>query len=410
MSNIAFAGDYSLTKADLTSYNGAVISILELIHDVTVYEDIFAPFLTIDIMIEDHVGLYQKLPILGEEILEISLTSPDGEFGYKDMTFSLFKTKDFMEKGQRGFVYTLSFISSEAIRDLNLKLSKSYKGSASDIAKVILQKEGLTTNKKIVVEESEGTLAYIANYWPPIKCMKYLCQRAISKVTKSPSYMFFENKFGFYFTSLAALKGQQPVMNFYFSSNPKPDVQAAMQRVEKIYIDRGIDYIEKIQNGAYGSNVIYVDPTRKSYMYKYLDFLQMFDKQPRLNNTPFGSGDATRRVNGTFNCNITPTYTRNGMKDEYSERWFQERLGELGSINAFEIQIEVAGSLHVAVGQTTDFYMYSGDVPDSNNTNSTLDPVFSGRYLITSIVHDFTRKRHTMMLTLSKDSLTKRPV
>lgn len=410
MSNIAFAGDYSLTKAELTSYNGATIDIMELIHDIVIYEDIFAPFMTIDILVEDHIGLYQKLPILGEELLTINLTTPDGEFGFKNSLFSLYKTKDFMEKGQRGFMYTMSFISPEAIKDMNLKMAKSYRGTASDIASTILKKEGLTTEKKIVVEESLGTLAYISNYWPPVKNMKYLCQRAISKATKSPSYMFFENKFGFFFASLAALKSQSPVIQYFFSANPKPDVASAMQRVEKIHIDRGVDYIEKIQNGAYGSNVVYVDPSRKSYMYKYLDFLQMFNKQPRLNNQPFGTQDATRRVNGTFNCNITPTYTRNGMKDEYSERWFQERLGELGSLNAFEIQIEVPGSLQVAVGQTTDFYMYSGDVPDSHNTNSSLDPIFSGRYLITAISHEFTRTRHVMLLTLSKDSLTKRPV
>jgi hypothetical protein len=407
MSTIAFAGEYSLTRAEITSYNGAAVSIMELIHEITIYEDIYSPFLTMEVLIEDQIGLYHKLPIIGEETLTVTITNTDGEFGYKDFTFSVFKTKDFLEKGQRGFIYKMCCISTEAIKDMNIKLSKSYKGTAKDIAQNILVKEGLTTTKKVIVEETDGTLAYISNYWPPIKNLKYLCQRAVSKISKSPSFMFFENKYGFYFTSLATLKGQAPIGSYFYSANPGTDVAESLQRVEAIYIDRGIDYIEKIQNGAYGSNVVYVDPTRKSYMYKYLDFLQMFNSQPRMNSLPYGTQDATRRVNGTFNCNITPTYARNGMKDEYSERWFQERLGELSTLRSFEIQIEVPGTLEVAVGQTTDFYMYSGDVPDSSNTNSSLDPVFSGRYLITGINHSFNRTRHVMLLTLSKDSLIK---
>lgn len=410
MADIKFAGDYNLEKATLTSYNGNEVDVIELIHSIKVYEDVYAPFITIDILIEDQIGLYHKLPILGEEILTLSLTSTDGEYGFKEALFSLYKTKDMIEKGQRGFIYTISFISVEAIKDLNLKLSKSFKGTATSIANDLLKKEGLQTPKEVYLEETSGNLSYISNYWPPIKNFKYLSQRAVSATTKSPSFVFFENKFGFYFTSLATLKGQEPIASLFYSANVNDDLANSLQRVEKLYIDRGIDYIQRIQNGALGSNVIYTDPTFKSYFYKYLDFLSSYENQPRLNETPFASTEATRRVNGRFSLNTTPSYTKTGMNDEHSERWFQERLAELGAIRAFEIQVDLPGSMHIAVGQTTDFYMYSGDVPKDNDLSSTLDPMFSGRYLITSICHTFSRERHTMTMGLSKDSITKKVI
>lgn len=405
---IQFAGEFFLKKADITTYNGNAISILPMIHNITVYEDIYSPFMTIDILVEDHIGLYHKLPILGEEVLEITVTNPDGETGFKDAIFSLYKTKEFMDKGQRGFMYVMSFISTEAFKDMNLKISKSYKGTASQIATDILKNEGLTTEKEIFTEQSSGNLSYISNYWPPVKNLKYLCQRAISEKDKSPSYLFFENKFGFNFVSLSTLKQLPSAMTYYYSARLNQDVAASIQRVENVYIDRGVDYIKKIQEGAYGSNTVYVDPTRKSYHYKYLDFMTAFQKQPRLNKLPFASDKATRRVNGAFYLNVTPTFAKTGMNDENSERWFQERIAELGCINATEIQIEVPGTFHIAAGNVVDLNMYTGDVATSSNLNECLDPIYSGRYLISAIAHTINRERHSMLLTLSKDSMVQK--
>lgn len=407
---IAFAGDFSLTVATLMSYNGTQVDILPMIQSINIFEDLYSPFMTVNIMIEDQIGLYHKLPIVGEEILALEVTNPDGETGLK-LSFSLFKTKDFLEKGPRGFIYTMCFISPEAIKDMNLKLSKAFTGTGSQIAEKLLINEGLTTDKKTYIEPSIGNLQYISNYWSPIKNFKYLCQRTISQVTKSPSYMFFENKFGFNFFSLATLKCQEPVATFSNSISAAVDsgISASLSRAEKIYIDRGIDYIKKIQNGAYGSNVVYVDPTKKSYFYRYLDFTEQFQKQPRLNEKPFGSDDATRRVNGSFDFNVTPTYTTDKMVNEYSEKWYQENIMELSSLEAFNIQIEVPGDMNLAVGKTVDFYMYTGDAPTDKNTQSTLDNVFSGRYLVTAINHTLSKDRQSMLLSLSKDSLTTKP-
>lgn len=406
MNTMKFAGEYTIEKAVLNSYNGASVEITDMIHSITAYEDIFTPFMTLDIIVEDHIGLYHKIPILGEEILDLKVVDASG-LGI-DMVLSLFKTKDFLEKGQRGFVYTMSFISIEAIKDMNLKISKAYKGTASQIANQIMKTEGLGTTRPVVIEESIGNLSYTSNYWPPIKNIKYLTQRAISKDTKSPSFLFFETKFGFNFISMASMKSQSVASSYYHSTNIKPDAFASMQRIEKLYIDRGIDYIQKNQTGAYGSNTVYVDPTRKSYVYKYLDFLASFERQPRLNELPFGSDKATRRINGAFYLNTTPTFAKNGMNDENSERWFQERMSELGAIQTFQIQIEVPGSMHISAGMTTDIYVYTGDTPQSSNLKDALDPVYSGRYLISAVAHSLNRERHTMMLTLMKDSLVKK--
>lgn len=403
-----FPGDFNFDVALITTFAGAEIDIRELIHSVTIFEDIYSPFLSVEILIEDHIGLYHKLPIRGgEEVITLNLTSTDGVSGFKNSVFSVFKTKDFIEKGERGFMYTLCCISIEAVKDMSLKISKAFDGTATSIAKKLVQKEGLSTDKDFFTEESSGNISYISNYWPPIKNIKYLTQRAIATASKSPSFMFFETKYGFHFMSLASLKSQDPAMTLVYSKRKDNDVAAGSRRIEKLYIDRGVDYIDRVQNGALGSTTVYVDPTKKSWKTKYIDFTTQFDNQARLNETGMSTDNVTRRTNGTFFLNVTPTYTVDSMQDEYSETWFQERRMELASIKAFDIQVEMPGSLEVATGHTVDVYVYSGDIPTSNDLTSNLDSVYSGRYLVTGINHTFSRTRHSMLLSLSKDSLIK---
>lgn len=406
--SISFAGDFEYSKAMLTSPSGAEASLLEMIHETTVYEDLFSPFITAEVLVEDQIGLYHKLPILGEEILTLTLTNPDKASGYKEFDFQVYKIKDFLPKGQRGFMYRLCLISYDAIKDMNLKISKSYSGNASDIVDRLLKKEGLRTEKKVFAEPSIGQIQYISNYWQPIKNLKYLCNRTVAESSKSPSYLFFENKDGFFFYSMAALKGQEPVTSLFYSERKDQSVEKSRHRVENLYIDVGIDYIHRNQNGGFGSTVVYVDPTKKTYRYRYLDFLEGFKNQPRLNELPMSSESVGRRYGSTFDLNVTPTYVKPKVKNEYSEVWYQERLMELTSIKGFQIQVEVAGDFGVSVGQTIDFYMYSGDVPDSRDLNEVFDPVVSGRYLVTAVAHHVSRSRHVLMLTLNKDSLTKR--
>ena len=405
---ISFAGDFEFSKATLTSPSGAEVSMLEMIHETVIFEDIFSPFITAEVLVEDHIGLYHKFPILGEEILTLTLTDPGRQNGFIEFDFQVYKIKEFLAKGQRGFMYRLCLISFDAIKDMNLRISKSYKGNASDIANQLVKKEGLQTEKNFYVEPSIGQIQYISNYWQPIKNLKYLCNRTVAETSKSPSFLFFENKQGFYFYSLAALKGQDPVTSLHYSERLNQDADKSRHRVEKLYIDTGIDYIHRSQNGGFGSTVVYVDPTKKTYRYRYLDFMSAFEKQPRLNELPMSSETVARRYGSTFDLNVAPTYVKPSVKNEFSEVWYQERLIELTSIKGFELQVEVPGDFQIAVGQTLDFFMYSGDAPKSDDLNEVFDPVISGRYIITAVAHHVSRTRHVLMLTLNKDSLAKR--
>ena len=71
--------DHKTSKIDIVSANGS-FSLLPYLSEMVIYENIFRPALTGNIMITEAHNLPSKLPIVGEETLDIDL----GIQGFED--------------------------------------------------------------------------------------------------------------------------------------------------------------------------------------------------------------------------------------------------------------------------------------------------------------------------------------
>jgi hypothetical protein len=269
--------------------------------------------------------------------------------------------------------------------------------------------EGLETDKEVFIEETKNKISYISNYWSPIKNLKYISDRAVTRDGTSASCLFYETKRGFAFASLNTLVSADSVASYQFTVGGLNNVEKGLSRIEKVWIDTGFDYIERLKTGAFGNRSLLVDPYNKTYQYGYYDFVDAFAKQNHLNPQSFATDSVTRRLNSVFRTRVVPSRMYGNMKSEASDQWFKQRVTEMAAMNAFNIQIEVAGRMDVIVGQVVDVFLYAGQVPNDgssrNDFNEMLDKVYSGRYLVTGIRHTLDKKRHTMNLSLSKDSL-----
>lgn len=408
--SIQIPGDYRAQKALVTTFSGQEIDIILHIDRIIIYEDLFTPFLTVELEIRDAIGLKNKIPLRGgEELITLSVTDSDGQFGLQDAIFSIYKMKDIVQVSDRAFVYRLCCVSIEAIKDMNLKLSKAYTGQASNLVHTLLVEEGLETNKSVFIEDTKNKISYISNYWSPIQNIKYISDRAVTRTGSSASCLFYETKQGFAFTSLNTLTSGVAVAQYQFGVGGLNNVARGLSRIEKIHIDTGFDYIERLASGAYGNRALLVDPYNKTYDFGYYDFVEAFAKQNHLNPQSFATDSVTRRLNSVFRSRVVPSRSFASMKTESSEQWFKQRLTELAGINAFNIQIEVAGRLDVVVGQVVEVFLYAGQISTDGasrkDMNEIIDRIYSGRYLITGICHAMDKQRHTMNLKLAKDSL-----
>ena len=76
-----FPGDYKVTKCRLISPTRGADNPIDLQKDasawqeINFYEDLYSPIVSGDITIQDGVGLIESVPIVGEEVLEISMAT-----------------------------------------------------------------------------------------------------------------------------------------------------------------------------------------------------------------------------------------------------------------------------------------------------------------------------------------------
>jgi hypothetical protein len=385
------------------------IVITKLVNYIEIFESIHTPFITLNVNITDTQSLNSLLPIVGEEYIEIDVRGPDGTTGLIKQGFFIYKLTERMQIADKAFTYTLNCISSAAIIDMNIKISQAISGQPSNLvaSKFV---EALEINKQVFAYPTKNVVSYISNYWSPLQNIMYLCNRAVSRDTSSPSYVFFETKKSFNFVPLDALVAQDSTWDYMYVPNThNTDVLNEQSIIHKLYVDETFDYIKRITTGTYGNRSLIVDYLKKSYEYAYYDFLESFNKFNRLNAAPIASNDVLRSVNSVLRTRLAPSLTTSSMPDELTNEWFRQRLTEISTINSQSISIDVAGRFNVYSGNVVNVFVPVTTMPnletDEVNWKKIVDKSLSGRYLVTSIKHTLTRERHVLSLNLSKDSM-----
>ena len=404
-----FNGEFKINYVKLFSFRyKAEIDISNMFVKMEIFESVYSPFMTLKMTILDGLGIMSKTRIVGDEFLEIDCRGADGTIGLVAKQFYIYKITDREHVADRSVAYTLHCMSLEALAEMNTKVSRSFSGQPSTIAKAIVS-EYIKTPKELVIEPTKNKIEYISNYWSPLRNLKFLADRAVAVDTESPGYVFYETKKSFVFTSMNALKAQEASDAFFYSTNTKNPVapDQRMHIIDAMYVDESFDYIRNIQTGAFGTRSLIVNPMTKTYVYGYYDVIEAFQKHARLNEEPFSSIDSPRRLNSFMQSRIAPTSAFSTMQSENTVDWFSSLPTETASIESQKIQIDVTGKFNIYAGNVVELFVYSEETGEGDNMYSALDSVYSGRYLVMSINHHIDRERHSMSLQLNKDSLIK---
>lgn len=417
---LRFAGDVNVEKVIITSrINGNSFNVSNQLIQINVFEDMFSSFTTGELIFKESFDFVNGFPFIGEEELELKISTPTVDAksgGTIEGKFYIYKLSDRTEYAERNVIYIAKFISIEAIKDINNKISKAFSGKVSDIVKELVYRQGLETNKLLTVEESANSTKYVSNFWTPTRNIVYLSEQAYN-TNKFASYVFFENRFGFNFVSLDLLNYSEPTQTFENGNLGKAigDTGGSSRVIVKDYsqvrgieIKKNFDYIQNTMNGMYGSTLYNYDFTTKRYNRLQYSYLDDFNKQIRLNKNPLTSDKIPLAYDSTVINSVTHNGIFTGFGDVSSTSTLQSRISRLAQAEAFKIKIEVAGRMDYTVGQMVKFNSYKTEsVHENDDTSDNIDRVLSGFYLIGAINHQITRERHDCYIELIKDSMLK---
>lgn len=408
---LSFAGQIVVDGVDILTTNGVGFNIINQVQAIEVFEDIFSPFITGTVTILESLDLINLFPLVGEETIRLKFYTPTIEDRHRrDQSFYIYKMTETQGSGDRSTLYVLHFISIEAIVDLNVKLSRTYRGRVSDIAKTLLN-EALGTDKQINIEATPSITAFIANYWSPMKCINYIATGAIND-NDSASYVFFENSQGLNFISLDTLYAQ-PTMHYFEQNNYSRDINAFgstikdwvkdYAKIQEFTMPDGFDYIDRSIDGMYGSQMITVDPITKKYSSRSYDGNTNFKRLNHLNTNSLISDAAISRSQQKM-IYVPKHYGNfNGYIDVTDAAVIQQRHSLIKMADAFKISISVLGRTDYTVGQKVYVKIPSKE-PKSIENVDRIDLVSSGNYLIGAIAHRITRTSHMCDMELIKES------
>jgi hypothetical protein len=415
---IKFAGDYKLIDVKIGSARGLIFDLSNFITDINIYEDMFSPTISGNVTLNDAQDMMNLLPMIGEEKLLITFKSPsmtdsDGLF---EQAFYIYKMTNREYTAERSVGYTLHFISFEAIRDINSKISKGYAGTISEIVEKFLLND-LKSPKPTQIEKTKNTIIYTSNYWSPFTNINYLAKRSISASgTDSPNYVFFENNNGYNFVSLDKLLEQQSSGQYIYDNNTrKPtgdgggsgrNIIADLSRINDYKINTAFDYIKRIQSGMFASRLITHEIVTKTYNVQTLKYDDNYKTHNHLNPYPTSTLGLPAKTLAFLAVEPRALENYTNFKTDRMKSWYLKNLMQMAEMNQFTMEITVPGRSDLVVGQVIDVYIYRNTPIKAKDTEEdVLDKTFSGRYLITSLCHELNREKHNIHMTIMKDSL-----
>ena len=445
MAEIQAVGDFNLSKAEIITSSGLKLDISSSIINITFFEDIGQSAITGQILLQDPAGISSIGPIIGQEYLRLKIQTPTLKDKSEIINFtenvlivnSLETRKDISDKVQ---AYILQFSTSELIKNQRTKVSRSLKGTYSEIVKNMLNEVGC--KKDMYIEPTAGIKRIIVPNVRPFDIIRMAARESISNFFSNRNYQFFETFRSYNFRSLSSLYAQKPVQkytSYIKGTGTLPggavDIERELGQILDFEIVDANDAIVNYTTGVYASNLIVHDIFNKTYKKHTYGIFNNFRNENHITSYHKGNGsiddypiyshvaleedkstvqDYPARTFVTSTGNLSDKDASHSTENNTfpfsspnTQDWLQRRISQ-------EIQLEQGLILNVMTHGNT--VISAGDVvrldiPYTAAFNTTKkqknDRFYKGVFLIKRLRHDFdfTTAKHTTYLTLVKDSL-----
>jgi hypothetical protein len=443
MAGLKAVGDFELVKAEMITSSGLIVDLSASILNITIFEDTTMTAVSGDILLQDSFALTSLGPIIGQEYLKLKIQTPtltDEEeiIDFTENVFIVNSLESRVEAGNNVQVYVLNFTSSEIVSNQRTKVSRSLKGSYSNIVKTMLGE--VDCKKKIYVEPTSGNKRIVAPNVRPFDIIKMATRQAVSQFFANPNYLFFETLKGYHFRSLASLYAQNPIQTYtqyvHGSSVEKGgavNIEKELGNILDFEIIENANTLTNYTVGVYASNLIVHDIFNKSYKkYQYgifdnftkenhitkyhqknkKDFpiyshLFVDEKKNTVQDFPARTFVTPASIAGDSDAQHTTENNTSPFSPPNTQDWLQRRTSQLIQLEqGLILNILTHGNTVVSAGDVVKLDLpYNASFKTTKNEKN--DRFYKGIFFVKRLRHDFDfgDKKHKTHMTLVKDSL-----
>ena len=436
---LVHAGDYVLESLTLSSQTrGVSADISEFMLELNIYEDLFSPCMTGNLVVADAANLISNFPILGNEYITVKLRTPtleDTPDNVIEKTFQVYAIYDRILNDDRSQYYNISFMSIEGYENQTTVVTKAFSGSTDEVAQTLYE-EYLEYDRPLVILDTPHTsrIKYVSNHWSPFKNMNFITKTAKGSTLKGSDYLFFETNKAFYFASIEGLIASQKeavfdeyvferndanmprrITDVGYTGNRLPDSVTAIENLKMLTT---IDTLESNRRGAFAASIDGYDLYTKkvinvSSRFNFPDFVKTGSKSV-IPSTLLKNPKAHKE----FYSHNTGLFNDFGLTDEEDlpagntasniSTKLLNRRGYLSSFDNNKFEVVLPGRTDIQVGNVISLLYPSAEAPSDDET-SVLDPLLSGFYIISAIHHQFDTNRHIMTTEIIKNGYENSP-
>jgi len=405
------ATDYlvqSIVLYSLISKDG--IDITNLMEELNIFDSIFSTSVSGNIIIRDSIGLVEKLPLAGNETLNVTLIKPgtDGQEKFEKV-FKIYKLSERKPTTNLSEVYTLHFCSFSQFFSQQIKISRSYPYKTySTVIDNILRDELKIPAKQIYVSRSFGNVNVTIPNLHPLDACKWLAKRCLDSVSV-PSFLFFENiNDGYIFANLENLyEFFNTTLEYSHNIQTAPDATNSdnVFGVNYSEMDQGFNVLSSIKQGVYASTHLGIDFATLSFEKTEFDASlfapTLLNDSRKVNKTQFVALDGSKATDKFMsNLKVTPL-TKNQTLSKYitsrdktvfsnaMDKIIVQRQYIFQNLLNNKIYLAVPGLMSLNSGRSIKINFLDRNQREKKDGDE-LDDLYSGRYIITSSRHVFT--------------------
>jgi len=376
----------------IVANENSITDISSIFTSLNIRESIDIPTINGDITIQDEMGVYAFLPIIGQEL--ISIEFDDGDITSVVNGF-VYKISHFKKETPQRSRYVLYFSSYEQFVNQGKRIRRSFKSmTPSDIIVDILRND-IKTTKKIVTERTSGDINYIAPNVTPFRAIKQLLKMSVSGNKDNSNYVFFENRISYIIAPVSSLLHQTPAFNYIYGDRVEDDTSSSPFMIEDFDSFKHTDTLDANTKGMFASQLHTVDLISRNIQTYDYDYFSEFDKMDHLNSIPLykSLSDTSDSSQGNQYFN----YVDNGMvegneKNEYVKSFDPNMLAVESSktrlrniiqnsmMDAYVYRIKIPGNISILPSTVINV-----EFPSSETEG--VDPIISGNVLVTSVNH-----------------------
>ena len=333
----------------LSNFRDEVRDITDLVFGFSIYEDLFSPTVSCELVVADAEGLNTTFPIVGDEHVTIIYktrgTKVDREqYTTRVRSFQIYKMSKVVEAKERQQSYILHGVDDHFIMNEMIDLNNSYVGSncvkaISDIFKSNFIKNvndefrpytiypklyGIDTED---VLESTNSSFYISPGVTPFEAINYLKGEAEHKnLTNSSDYVFYQDYNGFHLTTLTELKSKPAQYSYTVQDmgadkddnittrsggvvardNQEDELDDA-KTVLRFKLKKTFDSLHHLGLGTYGNRVAAIDILTKRFDEKSFSYYNEYQSLNTMDPGSLISDNSLYRFSGSTHTRFIPT-------------------------------------------------------------------------------------------------------